>query len=94
MYRSGRIQTPPAGTSSLLPTRWEWALVPDWGCRVTKLVAQLDAWPSGVCVGLECRNVRPPFEALRQKSWPYPWELGLLGVKPQAFRAVFCSWNI
>ena len=35
-----------------LPTRLEWALAPDRGASVTKLGPWLDAWPSGVCVGL------------------------------------------
>ena len=36
-----------------LPTRLEWALGPDRGARVTTLGSWPDAWPSGVCVGLE-----------------------------------------
>ena len=39
-----------------LPTRPEWAWAPDRGARVTKLGPWPDAWPSGVCVGLGCRN--------------------------------------
>ena len=39
-----------------LPTRLEWALAPDRGAGVTKLGPWLRAWPSGVCVGLGCRN--------------------------------------
>ena len=36
-----------------LPTRLEWALVPDGGARFTKLGSRLDAWPSSACVGLK-----------------------------------------
>ena len=39
-----------------LPTRLEWALAPDRGAGVTKLGPWLDAWPSGVCVGLGSRT--------------------------------------
>ena len=39
-----------------LPTRLEWALAPDGGAGVTKLGPWLDAWLSGVCVGLGSRT--------------------------------------
>ena len=36
-----------------LPTRLEWVSAPDRGERGIKLVSRLDAWASGVCIGLE-----------------------------------------
>ena len=55
-----------------LPTRRKWAWAPYRGGRTIKLGPWLDAWPSGICVCLGCRNFalsRDP----AAKSRPRPW---------------------
>ena len=42
-----------------LPTRLEWALAPDRGALGYQTGSLACAWPSGVCVGLGCRNLSP-----------------------------------
>ena len=56
-----------------LPTRLEWASAPDRGVEVTKLGPRLDAWPSGVCVGLGCRNFVLFGGPAAKRHRPCPW---------------------
>ena len=66
-----------------LPTRLEWALAPDRGARVTKLGSRLDAWPSGVWVGLEAGIE----DLLLRHGGQSPGRV--LGVTPQGLLGVF-----
>ena len=62
-----------------LPTR----LALDRGARVTKLGSRLDAWPSGVCVGLEAGIE----DLLLRHGGQSPGRV--LGVTPQGLLGVF-----
>ena len=68
-----------------LPTRLEWALAPDRGAGVTKLGPWLDAWPSGVCVGLGSRTedlilLGPAAKVRGRVSGVTPWKLSVGGM--------------